>query len=94
MSSAIFSTVKTITPIVRKLPASNHKNSVVAGLHAVVVRDTGPYSARNSSKGALIDEASRVFVALARGQSVETVRDQVLRGTLLIQRSRENRKRI
>ena len=60
----------------------------------MVVRDTGPYSARNSSKGALIDEASRVFAALARGQSVETVRDQVLRGTLLTQRSRENRERI
>jgi hypothetical protein len=94
MSSAIFSTVKTITPIVRKPPASNHKNSVVAGLRAVVVRDTGPYSARNSSKGALIDEASRIFAALARGLPVDTVREQVLRGTLLTQRSRENRKRI
>jgi hypothetical protein len=58
------------------------------------VRDTSPYSARNTSKGALIDEAGRVFAALARGQSVETVRDQVLQGALLAQRSRENRDRI
>jgi hypothetical protein len=65
-----------------------------AALRPVVVRDTGPYSARNTSKGALIDEASRVFAALARGQSVKTVRDQVLQGTLLTQRSRENRERI
>jgi hypothetical protein len=57
-------------------------------------RDTGPYSARNSSKGALIDEAGRVFMALARGNSLETVRDQVLQGGLLPQRSRENRERI
>jgi hypothetical protein len=57
-------------------------------------RDTGPYSARNSSKGALIDEAGRVFTAIAGGESVETVRDQVLHGVLLPQRSRENRERI
>jgi hypothetical protein len=59
-----------------------------------VVRDRGPYSARNSSKGALIDEAGRVFTAMASGNSLEAVRDQVFRGTLLAQRSRENRERI
>lgn len=57
-------------------------------------RDTGPYSARNSSKGALIDEAGRVFTALASGESVQDVRDQVFRGALLSQRSRYNRERI
>lgn len=61
---------------------------------AAIVRDTGPYSARNTSKGALIEEAYRVFTALGRGESVEQVREQVLRGTLLSQRSRENRERI
>ena len=60
----------------------------------MVVRETGPYSARNSSKGALIDEAGRVFAAVAGGQSVATVRDLVFRGTLLTQRSHENRRRI
>lgn len=58
------------------------------------IRDDGPYSARNSSKGALIDEAGRIFSALTNGQSVEDIRQQVLRGTLLSQRSSENRKRI
>lgn len=61
---------------------------------AVTIRDRGPYSARNSSKGALIEEAGRVFAALRLGQTVDEVKDQVLRGTLLTQRSRENRERI
>jgi len=86
--------VNTVTQRIRKPTASTHEDCRAAALRAVVVRDTGPYSARNSSKGALIDEASRVFAALAHGQSIETVRDQVLRGTLLTQRSRENRERI
>lgn len=68
-------------------------NGTAAG-HSLHWRDNGPYSARNSSKGALIDEASRVFMALANGDSIETVRDQVLHGTLLPQRSRHNRERI
>lgn len=58
------------------------------------IRDSGPFSARNSSKGALIEEAARVFAALNNGHSVADVREQVLRGTLLSQRSSENRKRI
>lgn len=59
-----------------------------------LVRDRGPYSARNSSKGALIDEAGRVFSALAGGSSLEAVREQVYQGNLLAQRSRQNRERI
>lgn len=62
--------------------------------HNQTVRDLGPYSARNSSKGALLDEAGRIFAALAESHSVESVRSQVLRGNLLVQRSRENRDRI
>jgi len=58
------------------------------------LRDTGPYSARNSSKGALIEEAARLFCAISSGRSIEEVREQVLRGTLLTQRSSQNRKRI
>ncbi len=86
--------MKTATQRTRKAEAPPPEVSGADALRAFVVRDTGPYSARNSSKGALIDEASRVFSALARGQSVETVRDQALRGNLLTQRSRENRERI
>jgi len=86
--------VKTATQRIGKPLASTHGDDGVVALRAVVVRDTGPYSARNSSKGALIDEARRVFAALALGQSVESVREEVFRGTLLTQRSRENRERI
>jgi hypothetical protein len=58
------------------------------------IRDEGLYSARNSSKGALIEEAGRLFGVVASGESLGEVRDQVLRGTLLSQRSTENRKKI
>ena len=86
--------MKTATRRIGKPQASTHEDDGEVALRAVVVRDTGPYSARNSSKGALIDEARRVYAALALGQSVETVREEVFRGTLLTQRSRENRERI
>lgn len=86
--------MKKVTQRTRKPQASTHEVNGAVTPRAVVVRDPGPYSARNSSKGALIDEASRVSAALAGGQSVEAVRDQALRGTLLTQRSRENRERI
>jgi len=58
------------------------------------IRDDGPYSARNSSKGALIDEAGRVFTAIQNGLSVDEVREQAINGVLLSQRSSQNRKRI
>jgi hypothetical protein len=60
----------------------------------VFKRDAGPYSARNTSKGALIEEAARVFGAFSSGLPIEDVREQVLHGTLLSQRSSQNRKRI
>lgn len=60
----------------------------------IAIRDTGGYSARNSSKGALIDEAVRIFAALDAGATLLEVRDLVLHGTLLAQRSSQNRKRI
>ena len=66
----------------------------VSTAEAVTIRDPGRYSARNSSKGALIDEAARIFVAMATGMSVDELREQTLRGTLLSQRSAYNRKRI
>ena len=64
------------------------------GTHVAALRDVGGYSARNSSKGALIEEAARVFQAISGGASLEIVREEVLRGTLLTQRSSQNRKRI
>lgn len=58
------------------------------------IRDTGHYSARNTSKGALVNEAARVLRSLHDGHSLESVRDRVLSGEVLEQRSRPNRKRI
>jgi hypothetical protein len=86
--------VNTVTQRIKKTKAPVQESGRTAPFHAVTVSDTGPYSARNSSKGALIEEAGRVFAALRQGQSVDDVRDQVLRGALLAQRSRENRERI
>jgi len=75
------------------LVGSIDEKHVSANEH-VTIRDEGPYSARNTSKGALVEEAARLFAALASGESIERARDQILRGTLLTQRSSENRKRI
>ena len=66
----------------------------VSNARHVLIRDDGPYSARNSSKGALIEEAARLFRAISLGLSIEEVREQLLRGNLLTQRSSQNRKRI
>lgn len=84
-----------IAPANRKLYAAvNRSTEEGHGARPLIIRDHGPYSARNSSKGALIEEAGRVFTAIAEGQSIDDVRDQALRGALLAQRSRENRERI
>ena len=60
----------------------------------LTIRDTGPYSTRNTAKGALIAEAGYVFAALRGGMTVEQVREEVLGGALLPQRSRNSRKGI
>ena len=60
----------------------------------ISLRDDGPYSARNTSKGALIEEAARLFYAMSSGLSIGQAREQMLRGSLLTQRSSVNRKRI
>jgi hypothetical protein len=57
-------------------------------------RDAGPYSARNSSKGALIAESRLVLRALASGKSIEAVRDESLDGKLFRQAARDTRHRI
>ena len=57
-------------------------------------RDTGPYSTRNSSKGALVPESQAVFSALAAGRPIDDVHRAVLEGKVLRQRARETRRRI
>lgn len=62
--------------------------------HQVSWRDDGGYSARNSSKGALLEESARIFRLISTGESHDAVREQVFRGPILTQRSFHNRKRI
>ena len=57
-------------------------------------RDTGPYSGRNSSKGALIPEITRVVEGLRDGSKLDELRTRALDGDLFTQRARSTRQRI
>ena len=59
-----------------------------------MIRDTGPYTTRNTSKGALIDETGRIVGALEADLSLGEARRRALDGGLLAQRARDTRKRI
>ena len=59
---------------------------------SLAIRDAGPYSTRNTAKGALLTESGQVVAALARGMTVDQIRDSVLGGSLLAQRSVNSRK--
>jgi hypothetical protein len=58
------------------------------------IRETDRYSGRNTSMGALIDEAERVFGALRDGQSLDLVKQRCFDGSLLKQRTEKSRRRI
>jgi hypothetical protein len=75
-----------------KIGARDHPSSNDAAVRWG--RDTGPVSARNSSKGMLLWEAHAVFRALASGKGVAEVRSACLTGKLLRQSARETRRRI
>jgi BrxA len=66
----------------------------VASGHPLLGRDTGPPSARTSSKGALVPETHAVLHALSAGATMEAVRDDCLAGRLLKQRATETRRKI
>ena len=59
-----------------------------------LVRDTSRFSARNSSKGALVKESYSVFQAIANGLLIENTRLAVLEGSLLLHKSYETRRSI
>jgi hypothetical protein len=61
---------------------------------SLAIRDAGPYSTRNTAKGALITEVGQVVAALAGGMTIDQVRDAVLGGSQLPQRSINSRKGI
>jgi hypothetical protein len=67
---------------------------VEVGAAERIGRDTEAYSARNSSKGALIPEAMAVFRALASGMPLDDVQHASLAGRLFRQKARETRRRI
>ena len=58
------------------------------------LRDTGPYSSRNTTKGALLAETAAVVGALSSGLSIDEVRVRVLDGLLIPQRTRVSRERV
>ncbi len=57
-------------------------------------RDAGPYSSRNSSKGALIVEAAKVMERVLPDCNLSKLRSLVLEGNLLSHRSRNTRERV
>lgn len=58
------------------------------------VRDVGSFSSRNSSKGALLNEAFLLLSAFGKGQTVAELREQAVRGQMLSRGSYETRQRI
>lgn len=60
----------------------------------LAIRDLGQYSSRNASKGALLEETSRVISALASGLSLDEVRKEALEGTLLQKSTLTNRRTV
>jgi hypothetical protein len=58
------------------------------------LRDSGEYSARNSSKGALIAEATSAVAALVDGASISETRVRAFDGNIFPQRARSTRERI
>lgn len=59
-----------------------------------MIRDLGPYSSRNTSKGALIEETGQIIAALSSGLLLGEVRNRALEGNILKQRTRISRKRV
>ncbi len=74
-----------------KEPEPNGRAELV-GLGAI--REQGPYSSRNSSKGALLNEAQIIFSAIRSGKDVEEVRRDIMEARLFQKASFENRCRI
>lgn len=58
------------------------------------IRDVLPYSARNSSKGALVKETFAVFSAVRKGIPLDSLRHAILHGEIFLKTSYETRKSI
>lgn len=58
------------------------------------IRDRSPFSSRNTSKGALVEEAHSVFSAINEGLTIKDARIAIRDGKILRKRSYETRQRI
>ncbi|MBW1698992.1 MAG: DUF1819 family protein, partial [Deltaproteobacteria bacterium] len=58
------------------------------------IRDTGTYSSRYTSKGALLAEANLIIDSLSSGLTMDQLRKQVLEGSIIRQRTRASRERV
>lgn len=68
------------------------RNQSFAGLSGA--RDRSPLSSRNTSKGALVDEAHAVFSAINRGMTADEVRAAIQNGEILRKTAFETRRKI
>jgi len=59
-----------------------------------LIRDIEQFSGRNTSMGALVEESTRVFNAIAAGESLAQVKQRCIAGDLLSQRTEKSRRRI
>lgn len=62
--------------------------------HLALIKDSSPYSARNSSKGALVKETFAVFNAVRKGLTLDFLRQAILHGEIFLKTSYETRKSI
>lgn len=62
--------------------------------HLAQIRDISPCSARNSSKGALVNETFAVFSAVRKGLPLDSLRQAILHGEIFLKTSYETRKSI
>jgi hypothetical protein len=58
------------------------------------IRDESLYSTRYTKQGALVEETRRLFRQLSTGRSIDALRDDVLCGSVISQKSRNTRRHI
>jgi hypothetical protein len=66
----------------------------MVAMRLLPIRDSGPYSTRNTSKGALLAEAAVAVTAVQSGLTARQARAAALDGRLFLRRTRETRQRV
>lgn len=75
-------------------PGEVHQSGRAELVDLATIRERGVYSSRNSSKGALLNEAQVIFSSICSGKVVEDVRRDIMEARLFQKASFENRCRI